>query len=309
MQYPAVHAQNLTKHYTRVRAVDGLNLRVPQGAVYGFLGRNGAGKTTTIKMLMGLTRPTGGTVRVLGGEWQKDRLAILRRVAFVDESKLLYGSLTAIQLMAFNRSFYHTWSDDAAKRYAALLEVPLDQPLRKLSQGNRTKVALLLALAQGAELLVLDEPTTGLDPVSVAALLHILTDQNRSEGRSIFFSSHQLSEVEQIAGWVGIVNDGKLLIEAPSERIREDFRLVEAVVSAAPDPPQGAEVISARRTDNRWRFVVGRHADRFAEQLRSAGAIVEVSSLDLRELFLELVGKRQEQCTRGNAGSTPARVL
>jgi ABC-2 type transport system ATP-binding protein len=172
----AIDSKDLTKTYGSIRAVGGINLSVPRGAIYGFLGRNGAGKTTTIKMLLGLTRPTAGTAKVFGMDVSTECMAILRRTAFVSEKKTLYPSLTASELVRFSRGFYPTWSDSAVEKYARLLEIPMKQRFEKLSNGNQTKVWLLLALSQGADLLILDEPTTALDPVSVDQLLHVLAE-------------------------------------------------------------------------------------------------------------------------------------
>ena len=176
MNQLAIDSKNLTKAYGSIRAVDGINLSVPRGAIYGFLGRNGAGKTTTIKMLLGLTRPTSGAAHVFGMDVATERMGILQRTAFVSEKKTLYPSMTPSELVRFSRGFYPTWSDSAVEKYARLLEIPMKQRFEKLSNGNQTKVWLLLALSQGADLLILDEPTTALDPVSVDQLSHVLAE-------------------------------------------------------------------------------------------------------------------------------------
>jgi ABC-2 type transport system ATP-binding protein len=182
----AICTQALKKTYGGIHAVSGINLNVPRGAIYGFLGRNGAGKTTTIKMLLGLARPTAGSAHVLGMDVSAERLSILKHTAFVSEKKTLYPSLTASELVRFSRGFYPTWSDSAVEKCARLLEIPMKQRFEKLSNGNQTKVWLLLALAQGADLLILDEPTSALDPVSVDQLLHVLTDDGLDRGCTIF---------------------------------------------------------------------------------------------------------------------------
>lgn len=143
MSDPAIATTDLTKTYGDVLAVRELNLRVPRGAIYGFLGRNGAGKTTTIKMVLGLARPTSGSARVLGMEAGKERVAILERTTFVSEKKTLYPSLTATELVRFSRGFYPTWSDEAVQKCVQRLEIPMKQKFAKLSNGNQTKVSLL----------------------------------------------------------------------------------------------------------------------------------------------------------------------
>jgi ABC-2 type transport system ATP-binding protein len=303
----AISTDGLTKHYPKVRAVDGLNLRVPRGSVYGFLGRNGAGKTTTIRMLMGLARPTTGSARILDMSWPHDGLAILQRTAFLGEKKLLFESMTGRDLVRFNRAFFPTWSEALAEKCVRRLEIPMDQPFKKASHGNRTKLCLLMALAQGAELLILDEPTSGTDPVIIDELLKLLIEGYAGDGRTIFLSSHYLAEVERLADWVGIINEGKLLLEARLDDIRMDFRRIIASGNALPSS-QDAQIISAVPFGSLHEYIVRNDVDRFVADLRNQGAtIVDVSSLNLSEVFLQLVHK-EEPCISGNAGATPASV-
>ncbi len=301
----AILTENLVKNYCRVRAVDGLNLNVPRGVTYGFLGRNGAGKTSTIRMLLGLTRPKSGRAEVLGFPVGSGQVAILERTAYVSETKALYSNMTAQQLVRFTRGFYPAWSDEAAARYSRLFEIPMDRPFAKLSQGNRTKVCLLLALAQGAELLIFDEPTTGLDPVVVDKLLRVLVEDGVSEGRTIFISSHNLADLEQIADWVGIIDEGRMLLEASLEDIKAQFRRVTASGSNLPQT-RSASVLSVVLEDRFCRYLVTNDAEAFAAKLGSDGAkVVDVSPVGLREIFLELV-RKEEPCTSGNAGERVA---
>lgn len=305
MSDDAIVIQGLEKRYGRLVAVNGLNMRVPGGSVYGFLGRNGAGKTTAIKILMGLARPTAGEARVLGLHIARQRLEILRRVAFVGEYKVLYEQLTPAEMVRFVRPFYPGWSDAAAEKCARRLEIPMQQRFQKLSKGNRAKVWLLLALPQGAELLLLDEPTAGLDPFMTDALLKLLSEEAAEGNRTVFFSSHHLAEVEQICDWVGIVDEGHMLLEARLEDIRENYRLVIAAGRSLPDR-RTAPVVTVTRNGEFSRYLLARDADAFAAGLRAQGAAVtDVTPLSLREVFLELV-RKEEPCISGNAGMTPA---
>jgi len=289
----AIDSKDLRKTYGSIRAVGGINLSVPRGAIYGFLGRNGAGKTTTIKMLLGLTRPTAGTAKVFGMDVSTECMAILRRTAFVSEKKTLYPSLTASELVRFSRGFYPTWSDSAVEKYARLLEIPMKQRFEKLSNGNQTKVWLLLALSQGADLLILDEPTTALDPVSVDQLLHVLAEDGLDRGCTIFFSSHQLEEVERIAEYAGVIDRGKLLLESRLDDIKSEFRLITAAGNSLPTQTS-SQVLSVVTEGNFYRYVVTKDADSFASGLSQNGAtITNVATLSLREIFLQLVRKEQ----------------
>lgn len=303
----AITTDHLAKLYAGARAVDGLNLKVPRGAVYGFLGRNGAGKTTTIRMLMGLVKPTGGSAIVLGLRWPDDGLAILERVAYVGEKKLLFENFNGNDLVRFNKPYFPRWSAEQAAHYVKRLEVPMDRAFKKLSQGNRTKLCLLLALAQGGDLLVLDEPTSGLDPVVMDELLRVLIEDYAGEGRTIFLSSHNLAEVEKVADWVGIIDRGKLLLEAPLEEIRADFRRVTASGNDLPAERSG-QIVSVASSGAMREYFVRNDSERFTANLRGQGAtILSVSPLNLEQVFLQLV-RKEEPCISGNIGATPAAV-
>src|SRR5712692_5274099 len=156
-----IETAELWKNYGDVAAVRGLNLQVPAGSIYGFLGRNGAGKTTTIKVLLGMARPTSGHVRVFGlaADAQEPSVEIRRRTGFVSEDKDLYDSMTVEEMIRFTAAFFPRWRRDLEQRYLRKFELPAGRKIKALSRGMRTKLALLLALGRGAELLVLDEPT------------------------------------------------------------------------------------------------------------------------------------------------------
>ena len=309
MNDAAILTEGFSKSFGTQAAVSELNLRIQPGAVYGFLGRNGAGKTTTMRMLLGLVRPTKGSARVLGLDptHETDLMRILERVGFVPQRKQLYGWATPAELVRMNKAYFPRWSDEAAAQLAQRLEIPMKTAFKKLSVGNQSKVALLLALAQGAEILILDEPTAGLDPVMVDEILRTLIEDHVSQGRTIFVSSHHLGEVEQICDWVGILEEGRLLLESRLEEIRQEFRLVIASGEGLPRV-SSTDVVSAT-TDGRFRrYVVAQEAERFAAELRGQGAtILEISPLGLRELFLHLV-RKEDPCTPGNAGAKPAPV-
>lgn len=300
----AIETQGLTKVYGQLHAVDGLTLRVPRGSVYGFLGRNGAGKTTSMRMLLGLARPTTGTAQVLGLEVGKQQAEILQRTAFVGERKVLYDYMTPLELVRFTSGFYPRWSHAAVEKYARILDIPMKQKFGKLSNGNRTKVCVLLALGQNADLLVLDEPSTGLDPIMIDDVLRALLDEQAAGERTVFFSSHQLAEVEQIADWIGIIDQGRLLLEARLEDIKSDYRVVVAGGNGLPTAIS-AQVVSAVPAGAFTRYIVASGAEAFAGGLRQRGAAsVEVFPLNLREFFIEIV-RKEESCTTGKSGVKP----
>jgi len=286
----AIETHALHKHYGDVHAVDGLDMNVPRGAVYGFLGRNGAGKTTTIRMLAGLAHPSRGQMRVLGLDPRTDSVAILERTGLVID-KMLIPSMTGNDLVRFNRGFFPRWSDALAAKYSEVLELDMKRKFRKLSTGNRTKLCLLLALAQGVELIMLDEPTAGLDPVVTDQLLRVLVEDVANEGRTLFLSSHHLSEVERIAEWVGIIDHGKLLLEGRLDDMRANFCRIR-VVGEALGLAEWPDIVSVNTGQGTTEYVVRANADALAAHLQSQGAVVlDVTSLNLSEIFLEVVGK------------------
>jgi ABC-type multidrug transport system ATPase subunit len=214
----AIRMAGVSKRYGRVRAVDGLELTVSRGEIYGFLGRNGAGKTTTIRMLLGLIRPTAGSVEVLGHDASGGRRDWLRRVGFLVESSSAYPNLT----VAENLMIQQRLTGAAAGRVSEVVEqlglaAFADRRAGRLSLGNKQRLSLARALLHRPDLLVLDEPANGLDPAGIVEIREVLTSLSRDEGVTVFMSSHILAEVAHLADRIGIVHDGRLVEEAPRE--------------------------------------------------------------------------------------------
>ncbi len=214
-----IETDKLSKNYGEHQAVRDLSIQVPSGSICAFLGQNGAGKSSTLRMLLGMMHPTSGSGRIFGLriDNQKESLAIRQRTAFVAEDKRLYDYMTVGQIIDFTCSFFPGWRADLENRLLKQFSLPPDRKVRKLSKGMRTKLALLLGLARGCELLILDEPTEGLDPVSSEEVLQIVVSLV-AEGTTVFFSSHQIAEVEQIADHVLMIDRGQLVLDAPLAR-------------------------------------------------------------------------------------------
>ena len=238
-----IETADLRKDYDGVEAIRGLSLQVPAGSIYGFLGRNGAGKTTTIKVLLGMAGPTGGSARVFGlaADGQETSVEIRRRTGFVGEDKELYDYMTVEQLIRFTAAFYPRWSADLETRYLRTCELPLDRKVKTLSRGGRTKVALLLALCRGAQLLVLDEPTSGLDPAATEQVLQALVTHVASEEMTVFFSSHQIAEVDQIADHVTIIECGRAVVAGALDDLRESYRRIQLPLTFRHAPAEGEQ--------------------------------------------------------------------
>src|SRR6267142_5966892 len=226
-----IETADLRKQYGDVEAVRGLSLKVPVGSICGFLGRNGAGKTTTIKVLLGMARPTSGKARVFGlaADAQETNVDIRRRTGFVSDDKDLYGYMTVEEMIRFTAAFFPRWRSDLQQRYLRTFELPLDRKVKALSGGMRTKLALLLALCRGAELLILDEPTSGLDPAMVEEVLQAIVSHVAGEALTVFFSSHQIAEVDQIADRISIIDRGRAVVTGALEDLKENFRRIQLV--------------------------------------------------------------------------------
>jgi ABC-2 type transport system ATP-binding protein len=288
-----IETHQLTKRFGQFAAVEALDLNVRAQQITGFLGRNGAGKSTTIKMLLGMTHATSGTGTLLGKtiDDPKENCEARRNIAYVGEDKQLYAYFTVEELVRFTRSFYADWRPEVAQRLLADYELPPKQKVRALSKGMRTKLALLLALSRKPELLILDEPSEGLDPVAIEELLQTLVGA-ASEGTTIFFSSHQIAEVERIADRVCIIDHGTLVEDFSLDELQQDYRQVTLgfATNAPVDEFRMSGIRRVRRADRQLSVLVRGNADAVAAQGRSMNAVsVNVVPISLREVFLESV--------------------
>lgn len=293
-----IQTSELTKDYGSFRAVNKLNLSVRAERITGFLGRNGAGKSSTIKMLLGMVHPTSGSGTVLGYRIDDPResIEIRRRIAYVGEDKGLYGYMTVAELIRFTRSFYSDWQPEVERRLLAEYRLPPGRKVKALSKGMRTKLALLLALARRPALLILDEPTEGLDPVSIEELLQTLVTAP-ANGTSVFFSSHQLSEVERIADDILMIDRGSAVLDMSLEQIRENYRRISFGFSTAVPQMESLRGVERIRCEGRQiTIVASSNAEAIAQMGRERGAVdVSVLPLTLREIFLETVQERNRQ--------------
>jgi len=289
-----IEAADLRKNYDDVEAVRGLNLQVPAGSIFGFLGRNGAGKTTTIKVLLGMARPTSGNARVFGlpVDAAGPSVEIRRRTGFVSDEKDLYDYMTVDEIVRFTAAFFPRWRPEVEQRYLRAFELPPHRKVKALSRGMRTKLALLLALCRGAELLILDEPTSGLDPAMTEEVLQALVAHAANEEMTVFFSSHQIAEVDQIADHVAIIDRGRAVVAGALDDVREKFRRVQMVFDGdAPDPSFRAPgLVRVRREGRVLTVLSSAGAERIIEEARALNPVsVDVVPVTLKEIFLETV--------------------
>jgi ABC-2 type transport system ATP-binding protein len=285
-----IETRDLHKVYDGVEALRGLDLTVPPGSIYGFLGRNGAGKTTTIKVLLGMSHPTGGEARVFG--LPAGSTEVRRRTGFVSEEKDLYDFMTVAEMIRFTAPFFPKWRADLEQRYLRKFELPADRKVKALSRGTRTKLALLLALCRGAELLILDEPTSGLDPAMAEEVLQALVAHVASEEMTVFFSSHQIAEVDQIADRVAIIDRGKTVVTGALDDLRERYQRVQMVFDGeAPQAQLRAPgVVRVQRKGRMLTVMSSGGAEAIVDEATALRPVsVDVIPVTLKDIFLETV--------------------
>ena len=289
-----IETEQLRKSFGEKSALQGLDLRVPAGSIFGFLGKNGAGKTTTIKTLMGLLRADSGSARVFGTTvvGPDAGVEVRRRIGFVTEDKELYPYMTVEQLIRFTRRFFPRWRDDLERRYLEMFDLPLKGKVPALSKGMRSKLMLLLALSRGADLLILDEPTDGLDPAAIEDVLRELVAVAAQEKITMFFSSHQLSEVEVVADHIGIIDRGKMIASGCLDDMKASYQRLHVVLAdGARMPERWPEGTESVRQEGRVVSILASHgAEAIAEQAQTLSSVpVERFPVTLKEIFLEHV--------------------
>src|SRR5215210_4263102 len=225
MNESVVNVSELTRRFGARTALVSVGLVMSRGAVYGLVGANGAGKTTLIKHVLGLLRAESGSVRVFGLDPVADPVAVLSRIGYLSEENDLPGWMRVDELIRYSRAFYPAWDDVYAEELRQKFALDPAAKIKTLSKGQKARAGLLLALAYRPELLVLDEPSSGLDPIVRRDILGAVIRTIADEGRTVLFSSHLLDEVEEVADHVTMINKGRIVLSAPLDQIRESHRM------------------------------------------------------------------------------------
>jgi len=272
-------------------AVDGLNLEVPTGSVYGLLGRNGAGKTTTIQLLVGLLEPTAGEVSVLGLDPLRNHTELMRYVGHVADGQQMYDFMTVEGICQWTSTFYPvTWNKDLQEDLLDRFDLPRDAPLRDLSRGMKAQVALTLALAHEPELLLMDESTSGLDAVVRRQFLETIAELSHERERTAVLSSHIIDDMERVCDWVGILHRGKLIVQEPLESLKASVKQLHLRYRHA--PPGELPGFAGRVLQMKWGardlvITLEGYTEEVGQALRAHGALaVEVIDLSLEEIFV-----------------------
>jgi ABC-2 type transport system ATP-binding protein len=217
---PVIQIDQLTRRFGSKTALNAVSLSLPRGGVYGLVGANGAGKTTLIKHILGLLQAESGSVRVFGLDPVADPVAVLSRIGYLSEENDLPGWMRVDELMRYSRAFYPSWDDAFAEELRRSFALDPSAQIKTLSKGQKSRAGLLVALAYRPELLVLDEPSSGLDPIVRRDILGAVIRTIADEGRTVLFSSHLLDEVEQVADHVTMIREGTIVMSGPLDEIK-----------------------------------------------------------------------------------------
>ncbi len=264
-----------------------LNLELEPGTVLGFAGPNGSGKTTTINCLIGLVKADSGKMKVFGrpndpfkSDWKQD-------IGFVGDTQVFYERWTGARNLDFLSRFYPNWSHDLAADIARRFEVPLGKRAKDLSRGNRVKLALIAALAHRPKLLLLDEPTVGLDPVVRSELLDVLFEVVESEERAIFYSTHILSDIERLADELAFINNGKLLLKTPKEFLTDKWR---TITFSHPQPEFPTDRFESHFSKGNEHRIISTDYQTRLQELKAAGAEnIEVGRMGIQEIAVQIL--------------------
>jgi ABC-2 type transport system ATP-binding protein len=294
MSEVCVRLEGVSKKYPHF-LLDNISLELPTGSILGFIGANGAGKSTTIRILMGLVHQDRGAVEVLGHSMPTDQVAAKLKIGFVSEDMRLYGPATLAWHMAFIASIYPDWNQSYAEKLLRRFDLKPQQKIKGLSHGQRVKAALLLALAHQPRLLVLDEPTTGLDPVArrevLAELMAVLAD----EERTILFSSHNTLDVEQISDRIAFIDRGRIIAFDEKEDLLDRWRRLRLVLPPSAALPQLPGVVEVGGSDRLPVLTTSQFDPAFLSLCQDRGATVQaVDPMTLEEIFVANVQSRRE---------------
>ncbi len=291
---PWSKSKSLTRRFGATTALADVSLNLHRGIVFGLVGANGAGKTTLIKHVLGLLKPQTGSVRVFGRDPVADPAGVLARIGYVSEEHDLPSWMRVWEVMRYTQAFFPTWDEAHALELRERFALDPNAVIKNLSKGQRARADLLVALAHRPELLVLDEPSAGLDPIVRRDILEAIIRAIADEGRTVLFSSHLLNEVERVSDQVTMIDKGKIIFSAPLDAIKAEHRyLTVRFAQATSQPPEVAGVLNWQGAGHEWTALCHGSADELQAAVASCGAQVldkRVPSLD--DIFVARVGRR-----------------
>lgn len=290
----AVETSHLYKSFTGRIALNDISLAIPDKSIYGIIGANGAGKSTLLRTFIGLYRADKGHVRVLGAQNPPDDISLRQRVHYVSPDGSLPPSFRIDELIRYNKLLYERFDEDRAQKLLKVLDLPKRGRIRDLSLGMTMQLRLLLALSMRPDLLLLDEPTTGLDPVVRRQFLQLILQESNSGATTVILATHQLADVERLVDGIGIFYNGRLVRQGMLAELQDGIKRVQAVFedSAKESLDSLPDVLSHEQSGRVHSFITERDPDALATRLRTLGAsFVEVINVDLSELFSHVMRK------------------
>jgi ABC-2 type transport system ATP-binding protein len=287
-----IAVSGLSRHFGSKAALNDVSVFVPRGSVLGLVGENGAGKTTLIKHLLGALKAQAGSVRVFGLDPVLDPVGVLGRVGYLSERRELPGWMRVHEFMRYTQAFYPGWDEQYAEQLLEQFQLDPAQRIRTLSQGQQAKISLLTSLAYRPELLILDEPSSGLDPVVRRDILEAIIRIVAEEGRTVLFSSHLLDEVERVADHVVMLQHGRVVLNGRTEEVRGNH--ISAVLTFA-EPPAKAPVLAGAHAvagyGSEWRVLFGgSHLELETAAALIGARVVEERTPTLDEILVARAG-------------------
>ncbi|UCD29016.1 MAG: ABC transporter ATP-binding protein [Planctomycetota bacterium] len=289
-----ISVSGLHKRFGKHQVLKSVNLDVPAGSIFGFLGLNGAGKTTLIRILLGLLKPNDGRCSVVDMNPQFDALEVRRRVGYMAENQTMYAWMRVEQIIGWVSRFYPDWDSEFADRLRQQMKLDADKKVGTLSKGQSSRLALLLALAHHPRVVILDDPTLGLDPIARRDFLRDVIGYLQAEGVTVFFSSHLLYEIEPICDRVAILHDGRIIKCAPVDELREQVKRVLLKPADAARLAEVPGVLDVESREGRWSVTVEN-----IESARGPLAVIGSNSLSVVDLNLDeifeayVIGRRE----------------
>jgi ABC-2 type transport system ATP-binding protein len=298
-----ITVQRLTRRFGAKTALDGVSLAVPRGCVFGLVGANGAGKTTLIKHVLGLFRAAEGSVRVFGRDPVADPVGVLSRIGYLSEENDLPGWMRVAELLRYMQAFYPRWDAAYAEGLRQAFALDPAAKIKHLSKGQRARAGLVAALAHRPELLVLDEPSSGLDPIVRRDILGAIIRTIADEGRTVLFSSHLLHEVEQVADYVAMIDSGRIAFCAPMDELKlTHHRVTLRFAEARTAPPRLTGATGWQGAGLEWTALWEGGLTALREQAAELGAaIVQEGTPNLDEIFTARAGREREHRTANSA--------
>jgi ABC-2 type transport system ATP-binding protein len=284
MTEAVIQIEQLVKTYGSKNVLQNVSLSIPAGQTLALLGRNGAGKTTMIRILLGLLPADSGVCRLGGVDPAVDPLKVRSNVGYLAEDQTMYGWMTPVELCLFLTPFYPTWDMTLARDSLDRFEIPSHTRIGRLSKGQAVKLGLVVALAHRPAIVILDDPAMGLDPIARKEFNRDLVEHLQTSGCTVLYSSHLLDEVEAVADAVAILDRGKIVRTATTDRLRDDVKQVVLAVDSLAEAPPPEGLLDVRRHDDRV-AIIADQAGRYIQQLSAGGIDHNVVDLSLDEIF------------------------